>query len=185
MLWGLLQIRTDRPEPTDATTKTIHTQKRSASALWFDRYTWLTLCETRNVLFFHCCVEAHSQHLIAFSRKGDDAFVSSGFSRWKNALKRFAKQEASSVHIHREAVMKLQNVASVNIGAVLDKRKEQQLQRQQMLQKHLSSVRYFARQGLALRGHEESEGNLLQMWSVHDFDVKEWLRDGKYHLMIL
>ena len=81
--------------------------------------------------------------------------------------------------------MKLQNVASVNIGAVLDKRKEQQLQRQQMLQKHLFSVRYFTRQGLALRGHEESEGNLLQMWSVHDFDVKEWLRDGKYHLMIL
>ena len=52
-----------------------------------------------------------------------------------------------------------------------------------MLQKHLSSVRYLARQGLALRGHEESEGNmlqLLQMWSVHDSDVKEWLRDGKY-----
>ena len=21
---------------------------------------------------------------------------------------------------------------------------------------------------------------LLQMWSIHDFDVKEWLRDGKY-----
>ena len=60
--------------------------------------------------------------------------------------------------------MKLQNVASVNIGAILDdKRKERQLQRQQMLQKHLSSVRYLARQGLALRGHEESEANMLQL----------------------
>ena len=166
----------------DATTKTIHAQKRSVSASWFDCYTWLTLCEARNVLVCHCCVEAHSQRLIAFFRKGDDVFVSSSFSWWKNALERFAKHEASSVH--REAVMKLQTVASVHIGAVLDdKRKEQQLQRQQMLQKHLSSVRYLAHQGLALRGHEESKGNmleLLQMWSVHDFDVKEWLSDGKY-----
>ena len=138
----------------DATTKTIHAQKRLVSASWFDRYTWLTLCETKNVLFCHCCVEAHSQRLITFSQKGDDAFVSSGFSRWKNALE----------HLHRKAVMKLQNVAIVNIGAILDdKRKERQLQWQQMLQKHLSSVRYLARQGLALRGHEESEANMLQL----------------------
>ena len=151
-------------------------------ASWFDRYAWLSLCETRNVLFCHCCVEANRQRLITFSQKADDAFVKSGFSRWKNALERFAKHEAYSAH--REAVMKLQNVTSMNIGAVLDaKRKEQQLQRRQMLQKHLSSVRYLARQGLALRGHEESEGNmlqLLQMWSAHDSDIKEWLRDGKY-----
>ena len=70
----------------DVTTKTIHAQKRSVSASWFDRYTWLTLCETKNVLFCHCFVEAHIQRLITFSQKGDDAFVSSVFSRWKNAL---------------------------------------------------------------------------------------------------
>ena len=152
------------------------------SASWFDRYSWLTLCETKNVLFCHCCVAAHRKHLIHFSTKGDDAFVKSGFSRWKNALECFSKHEASSAH--REAVMKLQNVASVNIGAILDaKRKEEQLQCQQMLKKHLSSVRFLARQGLAFRGHEESEGNmlqLLQMWAEHGSGIKEWLRDGKY-----
>ena len=52
-----------------------------------------------------------------------------------------------------------------------------------MLQKHPSSVHYHARQGLAFRGYEEKEGNmmqLLQMWSLHDVDIKHWLRDGKY-----
>ena len=52
-----------------------------------------------------------------------------------------------------------------------------------MLKKHLSSVRFLARQGLAFCGHEESEGNmlqLLQMWAEHDSGIKEWLRDGKY-----
>ena len=100
---------------------------RSVNASWFDRYTWLTLCETRNVLFCHCCVEAHSQRLIAFFRKGDDAFVSSDFSWWKKDLERFSKHKTSNVH--SGDVMKLQNVASVHISAVLDdKRKEQQLQ---------------------------------------------------------
>ena len=166
----------------DATTKSISGQRRSVSASWFDRYTWLTLCETRNVLLCHFCVEADRRRLITFSTKGDDAFVKSGFSRWKNALERFAKHEAASTH--KEAVLKIKSAASVNIGAILDARmKEQQLQRQQALQKHLSSVRYLARQGLALRGHDEKEGNmmqLLQMWSFHDADVKEWLREGKY-----
>ena len=54
----------------DATTKIIHGQKRSVSASWFDRYSWLTLCETKNVLFCHCCVAAHrnaSQSMVLFS----------------------------------------------------------------------------------------------------------------------
>ena len=64
--------------------------------------------------------------------------------------------------------------------------KEQQLQRQRMLQKHLSFVRYLARQGLPFRGHDEKEVQLLQMWSLHDADIKDWLRDGKYlsHIII-
>ena len=68
------------------------------------------------------------------------------------------------------------------------KMEEQQLQRQHMLQKYQSSVRYLAQQGLAFRGYEEKEGNmmqLLQMWSLHDADIKHWLRDGKYLFHII
>ena len=49
-----------------------------------------------------------------------------------------------------------------------------------MLQKHLSSVRYLARQGLALCDHEKSEGSMMQMWFMHDADIQQWLKDGKY-----
>lgn len=166
----------------EATTKSINGQRRSVSASWFDRYTSLTLCETRNVLLCHFCVEADRRRLITFSTKGDDAFVKSGFSRWKKALECFAKHEASSTH--KEAVLKIKAAGSVNIGAILNARlKEQQQLRQRALQKNLCCVRYLARQGLALRGHDEKEGNmmqLLQMWSFHDADINEWLREGKY-----
>ena len=77
------------------------------------------------MLLCHCCVEAHRRQFVTFATKGDDAFVKNGFSRWKNALECFAKYEASNTH--REAVMKLRNVASMSIGASLDaRRKEQQ-----------------------------------------------------------
>ena len=98
------------------------------------------------------------------------------------SLECFAKHETTSTH--KEAVIKLSSAAKVNICAMLDaKMEEQQLQRQHMLQKYQSSVRYLARQGLAFRGYEEKEGNmmqLLQMWSLYDADIKHWLRDGKY-----
>ena len=46
------------------TAKIINSQKRSVNADWFDRYSWLTLCETRNVLLCHCCVVADRWGLI-------------------------------------------------------------------------------------------------------------------------
>lgn len=52
-----------------------------------------------------------------------------------------------------------------------------------MLLKHLSALRYLVRQGLAIRGHEENESNLIQllhMWSAHDVDMKAWLKEGNY-----
>ncbi len=52
-----------------------------------------------------------------------------------------------------------------------------------MLLKQLSSLRYLVRQGLALRGHHDSEGNLFQLLLCRSEDVSElrkWLKDGKY-----
>ena len=93
----------------DATIKSVSGQKRSVNASWFDRYPWLTLCETRNVLLCHYCVEADRWKLITFSTK-EDAFMKSGFSRWKNAHERFGKHEAASTH--KEAVLKIKSAAS-------------------------------------------------------------------------
>ena len=39
----------------------------------------------------------------------------------------------------------------------------EQKENRDMLLKQLSSLRYLARQGLAIRGHSEKEGNLMQL----------------------
>ena len=135
------------------TTLTIGTQKRLVNSDWFNCYLWMTLCKTWNVLFCHSCMEADRKKLITFSMKSDEAFLRMGFSAWKNALAWFVKHHASDTH--KEAVAKLHRVATVNIAAALNsKAKEQQLKRQQMLLKHLFSLHYLCRQGLAIWGHD-------------------------------
>lgn len=55
--------------------------------------------------------------------------------------------------------------------------------RQQMLLKQISSLKYLLRQGLAVRGHDDLEGNLLQLLKLRSSDCTElttWIRERRY-----
>jgi len=59
---------------------------------------------------------------------------------------------------------------------------DQKLHRE-MLLKQLSSLKYLLRQGLAIRGHEAMEGNLLQLLQLRGDDcpeMKTWINERKY-----
>ena len=52
-----------------------------------------------------------------------------------------------------------------------------------MLLKQLSSLRFLLRQGLAIRGHTEAEGNLIQLMTLRSEDcpgLKTWLNKHQY-----
>ena len=48
--------------------------------------------------------------------------------------------------------------------------KKEQDMRVQMLLKQLSSLKYLLRQGLAIRGHDDREGNMLQLLKLCEED---------------
>ena len=59
----------------------------------------------------------------------------------------------------------------------------EQKTRKEGLLKQLSSLQYLLRQGLAIRGHEITEGNLyclLQLRAEDDPHVKKWITDSWY-----
>ena len=61
--------------------------------------------------------------------------------------------------------------------------KKEQERRCQMLIKQPSSLKYLLRQGLAIRGHDDKEGNLSQLLKLHGEDdpqLQTWLLDGRY-----
>ena len=91
--------------------------------------------------------------------------------------------------MHKEAILKLSmKHSSTDIGAQLHTQCEDCRRfHREMLMKLLSSIRYLSRQGLALRGHNESsdtlDGNLLQLLlllSENNRPMKEWLSKREY-----
>lgn len=61
-------------------------------------------------------------------------------------------------------------------------KQDQQVHRR-MLAIQLSSLRYLLRQGIAIRGHEQIEGNLMQLLLLRSEDcceLKKWVEEKKY-----
>lgn len=55
--------------------------------------------------------------------------------------------------------------------------------RRDMLLKQLSSLKYLLQQGLAVRGHDDMEGNLVQLLMLRSYDcpdLETWIRERKY-----
>lgn len=94
-----------------------------------------------------------------------------------HALEKFTDHEKSACHRH--AVLQLQQIKSGPVTAKLSSQKaaEQESARTALLSV-FGSIRYLARQGLALRGHEESQGNLMQLLQLRSEDsepLRSWL----------
>ena len=75
-------------------------------------------------------------------------------------------------------------VQSAPINSLLSTQvSKEQHERRQALIKQLNSLRFLLRQGLAIRGHDETEGNLYQlllMCSAYDPCLTKWIRDKRY-----
>ena len=72
----------------------------------------------------------------------------------------------------------------MNVGVQLEKQcKDEKECHRFLFLKQLSSLKYLVRQGLAIRGHESMESNLIQMLKKRAEDVPElnqWIEDRRY-----
>ena len=178
----------DKPnQPTSkhvlARTKRIQgSQARYVQANWYKDHTWLTLCTTRQKLFCFPCMTAESRNLMVFSKNTEASFVSAGFCNWRKASQCFRKHETSQAH--SEALLKLSTSHTDSIASQLDnaRKKEDRLHREALI-KQLSSLRYLTSQGLPIRGHDDTEGNLFQLMQLRSEDdpnLKAWVCARKY-----
>ena len=106
--------------------------------------------------------------------------VTRGFSDWKNATTSFKKHQQSKAHCEAvDAVITLPRTTK-NIGELLSREHAaQKVQARDMLRLILSSIRFLARQGLALRGaNSDASANLIQLLHLRAEDnpaVLQWL----------
>ena len=100
----------------------------------------------------------------------------------KKASESFAQHEKSSIHNEAVLIHSVMKQPSVSTQLNIQLVQEQRVNREILL-KQLTSLRYILRQGLALQGHEEKEGNLMQLLYLRSDDspgMKQYIENKKY-----
>ena len=148
---------------------------------WYTAFPWLVLCVTHLKAFCAYCRYAAKRGLLT-DKLSDNAFISNGFNNWKKALERFEQHAQSSSH--KEALLKIELLEQPTIVSQLNsQQKKEQKIRREMLLITLSSLKFLVRQGLPVRGHEEIEGNLMQLLLLRSQDcagLRQYIDNGNY-----
>ena len=169
-------------QPTDKTTLSLFVRnKRKFLPSWYSSFPWITLCVGKKKVFCVYCRFA-KRHSCLLAKKGDDAFSVNGFDNYAKATVKFRAHDRCDAH--REAMMKWQLRNRPTIAAQLSSEVARvQTTRRAGLLKQLTGMRFLLRQGIALRGHSEREGNLPQLLSAWAGDcevLRQWMKEGKY-----
>ena len=158
-------------------------QNRVFQKKWFSDHKWLSYCLTHNAIFCFYCRKTTLQGELTFSTRGDSSFFTNGFHNWKKGKEKFRNHEMSQTH--NAAALKCESLSRPNILTLANSAlKKDQEERREMLMKQLHSLRFSLCQGLAVRGHSDTdEGNLYQLMkfqAVSSSQLQSWLRDKKY-----
>ena len=168
--------------PHQPNTRFIETQSLKNKTLkfqdsWFRQYKWLHYSPSlKGVLCFYCS-KYFGEQKSALASKADGAFINTGFSNWKKALQRFSEHEDSDCH-SAAVTTYLHQKQPVSTQLSSQLQKQQQVARNSFL-KIVGGVMCLARQGNALRGHDNKEGNfhqLIKYKAEGDEELSSWLQ---------
>ena len=69
--------------------------KRSFQPSWYTKWPWLHYMEDQDAVLCFICAKASLEKKIHWSSNADSAFISTGFSNWKDATVKFANHASS------------------------------------------------------------------------------------------
>ena len=126
------------------------------------------------------CSKASTANLLPVSLtrlvKGS-TFVEEGFSNWKNAREKFKLHESSGLHSESLRVLSTEQTQPIN-AVLSDVASKQQNLARTVLELLFRSIKFWGRQGIALRGHENRDGTLWQLMleRTHSLpEARQWL----------
>jgi hypothetical protein len=141
---------------------------------------------SENKVFCETCQQCQEMNLLSFSQNKDNAFTTTGYDNWKNALAKFAKHETSKSH--QEAVLKMASAKKrTDVAGLISTsvNRDREIARSALMCM-VSSLHYLCTQGLAVRGHTDSTGNfenLLKLRSSDNASLRNWLDRSGYRWM--
>ncbi len=170
----------NHPDPKFIIKQTLSDRTLSFQTQWYSKFKWLHFDPNVDGVLCFYCSKAFKTQVSSLAKNTEPAFVSTGFKNWKKALERFSSHEKSDCHktavttcVYEDRSVKAQ-LYSVQAS--------QQEEARANLLKIIGAVQLLARQGLALRGHDDSEGNLHQVLKYkaeEDLCLRKWLSGRK------
>ena len=156
-------------------------EERSFHAEWCGAFSWLHYDVTADAAFCHVCMCCESEKKVLASTKRDPAFISKGFTYWKEGPKAFKKHQGSECHREAMEALVVLPRCTKDIGELQSAQHQaEKTQNRQMLLLVLQNLCLLARQGLPLRGDgdHESGSNFIQLLRLRGVDHKgidSWL----------
>ena len=174
--WEISKLTSpNQPSPATIPEQKVGVRTLKFQAAWYKEYPWLHFCPVRGkVLCFECARACELGKDLRF-RHEEPAFSSAGFSNWKKAKQKMSGHARSEMHKHALALKDEPTISEVVASA---EKREQEMARSSLL-KIVTSIKFLARQGLALRGHAENSGNLFQLLELRASDcpeLQQWLK---------
>uniref|UniRef100_A0A8C6NYU6 DUF4371 domain-containing protein n=1 Tax=Nothobranchius furzeri TaxID=105023 RepID=A0A8C6NYU6_NOTFU len=115
--------------------------------------------------------------LTPFAVKSEPTFITSGFKNGKKAIEKFKAHKGSHTHRHAVSVTAQENhPINTQLSSFLA---NQQADNRHCLEKIVSSIKYLAWQGQALRGHDDENSNFFQLLkdeAEDDVLLAKWLQ---------
>lgn len=157
--------------------------KRRFNPDWSRTYPWILYDQVTDVILCSVCKKTFEENRFQFSTKREMTFISTGFCNWKKGTEKLKVHELSACH--REAVLKCKSLAKgINVCTQMsDEKHRQMMVNRTCLLKLLSSLRYLCTQGLAIRGHTDSDSNFCNLLKIRCEDSDElqmWLQRESY-----
>ncbi len=153
--------------------------QRAFKPTWFDQWNWIHYDESTDTAVCHICARADEQGKLKASSK-DLAFLRKGFTNWKDGTEGFRRHELSKCHQDAVQVMIVLPKTVRDIGETLSSAHAQsKAENRRVLLKILQNVKFLGRQGIAFRGHDDSESNFKQLFKLRQTDNPElsaWLK---------
>jgi hypothetical protein len=162
---------------------------RSFQPSWFTTWPWLHYLENEDMALCHTCTRAFQTNQLS-STMVDPAFISKGYTNWKDATVKkagFTKHENSDCH--KKAVERLFTLPSTTkdvAESLSQTHEDDKAESRRVFLKILSNIKFLARQGLPLRGDgDESNSNFMQLYNLRgqdDPNLLDWLerKTNKY-----
>jgi hypothetical protein len=162
-----LKVLTDHNLVLSIHKKIIVGKPRRFNPAWFDEYSWIEYSEKVDRAFclycylFRDCIEGQA---------GNDAFVTKGFSSW-NKKDRLDVHASKLNGFHNAAVKRCNNLLKPDQSIIVGLNKQRDVAKEDYfirLSTSINATRFLLHQGLAFRGHDESEtsinrGNFLEL----------------------